>query len=66
MIRKAYPNPKLINTKDYDLNSTYFAGRRASLGAITLLKLICFSAGGPFLGCPRMITESPDRTYKNK
>lgn len=43
--------------------STHLAGRRASLGAITLLKLICFSAGGPFFGCPRMITESPDRTY---
>lgn len=41
---------------------TYFAGRRASFGAITLLKLICFSAGGPFFGCPRMMTESPERT----
>lgn len=44
--------------------STHFVGRRASLGAMTLLKLICFSAGGPFFGCPRMITESPERTWK--
>lgn len=41
-------------------------GRRASFGAITLEKLICFSGGGPPLGGPRMITESPDKTFVRK
>lgn len=45
---------------------THFTGRRASFGAITLLKLICFSAGGPFFGWPRMMTESPERTYERE
>lgn len=43
----------------------HLVGRLASLGAMTLLKLICFSAGGPFLGCPLMITESPERTFND-
>lgn len=43
----------------------HLVGRRASFAAMTLLKLICFSAGGPFLGCPRMITESPERTFES-
>lgn len=37
-------------------------GLLANLGAITLVKLICFSGGGPPFGIPRIITESPDRT----
>lgn len=39
--------------------------RRASLGAIMFEKFNCFSGGGAPTD-PRIITESPERTYKTR
>jgi len=41
-------------------------GRRQSRGADILEKLSCRSGGGPPLGWPLIMTESPERTYKIK
>lgn len=46
------------------LPSTFGLAFLANFGAVIFDKQSCLSGGGPPLGWPRIITESPDKTFE--
>ena len=64
--RFTYLRVSLTSSRVGWLPSTLGFAFLASFGAVILERHSCLSGGGPPRGWPRIITESPDKTYKRR